>query len=213
MGQKNIELLLLKTIEDLGIVGDIVKVKPGHARNYLLPQRLAEFPTPSRIEGLKVERAKAEAELAHLRSVRAELLKRLTDVSVTLVRSCNAKGHLYGSVNQRDIADALIAAGYGVDVRNIRLSQAIRHIGPYEVPVQFDKDLRADITVLVEPDQPLEEREEMEFDDEGNLIEKPEPGERGRGGRQRRERPRRHEESAEEKTEEPAGEKPAETTA
>lgn len=215
MGRKNVELLLLKTIEDLGIVGDIVKVKPGHARNYLLPQGLAEFPTPSRIESLKAERAKAEAELAHLRSVRAELLERLAGISVTLVRSCNAKGHLYGSVTQRDIADALVEEGYGVDTRNIRLSQAIRHVGPYEVPVQFDKDLRADINVLVEPDHPLEEREEMEFDDEGNLIEKPEPGEEDRRGRPRRGRPR-HEDKAEEKTEKPAKEpteeKPAETT-
>jgi large subunit ribosomal protein L9 len=213
MGRKNVQLLLLKTIEDLGIVGDIVKVKPGHARNYLLPQGLAEFPTPSRIEGLKAERARAEAELAHLRSVRAELLKRLAGVSVTLVRSCNAKGHLYGSVTQRDIADALIAKGYGVDTRNIRLSQAIRHVGPYEVPVQFDKDLRADIAVLVEPDQPLEERDEMEFDDEGNLIEKPEPGQEDRRGRHgRRGKPRR-EERIDKKTEEASGEKPAETTA
>lgn len=212
MGRKNVQLLLLKTIEDLGIVGDIVKVKPGHARNYLLPQGLAEFPTASRIEGLKAERAKAEAELAHLRSVRAELLKRLADVSVTLVRSCNTKGHLYGSVTQRDIADALIAEGYGVDTRNIRLSQAIRHIGPYGVPVQFDKDLRAEITVLVEPDQPLEEREEMEFDDEGNLIEKPEPGQEDRRGRQRRGRPR-HEDRTKAKTEESAEDNTADTSA
>ena len=213
MPAKNVQLLLLKTIEDLGIVGDIVRVKPGHARNYLLPQGLAEFPTPSRIEALKAERAKAEAELAHLRSVRAELLERLSGVSVTLVRSCNAKGHLYGSVTQRDIADALVAEGYGVDTRNIRLSQAIRHIGPYEVPVQFDKDLRADIAVVVEPDQPLEEREEMEFDDEGNLIEKPEPGEEPRGRRHRRGRPRRHEQRDEQGSEDAASKEPAEKPA
>lgn len=214
MARKNVELLLLKTIEDLGIVGDIVRVKTGHARNYLLPQGLAEFPTPEKIEALKAERAAAEAELAHLKSVRAELLERLTGTSVTLIRSCNSKGHLYGSVTQRDIADALVENGYGVDVRNIRLSQAIRHIGQYDVPIQFDKDLRTDVSVVIEPDQPLEEREEMEFDDEGNLIEKPEPGQEPRG-RRGRGRGRRSEEEAAESGEEAAAttEKPAEETA
>jgi len=186
---KNVELLLLRTVENLGIVGDIVRVKPGYARNFLLPHGLAEFPTPSRIEALKEERALARAELAALRKEREELLALMKEVTVTLVRSCNDKGHLYGSVTQRDISDGLQEKGYNVDVRSVRLSNAIRHIGEYPVPIQFDRDLRAEITVLVEPDQPLEEREEMEFDDEGNLIEKSDEKEKGRGRR----KPRRKE--------------------
>ena len=177
---KNIELLLVKSVENLGIVGDIVKVKPGYARNFLLPHQLAEFPTASKIEALKEDRARALAEVAALRSAREELLARMAEVSVTLVRSCNDKGGLYGSVTQRDIADGLQEAGYNVGTRSIRLASAIRQIGAYPVPIQFEKDLRAEITVIVEPDQPLEEREEMEFDDEGNLIEKPEPKKRPR---------------------------------
>ncbi len=169
----NIELLLLKTVENLGIVGDIVRVKAGYARNYLLPHGLAEFPTPSKIEALKEERARAKAEMAALRGEREELLALMSEVTITLVRSCNAKGGLYGSVTQRDIADGLAEAGYDVDVRAIRLHNAIRRIGDHPVPVQFDKDLRTEINVVIEPDQPLEEREEMEFDDEGELIEKP----------------------------------------
>ena len=170
---RNIELLLLRTVENLGIVGDIVKTKAGFARNYLLPHGLAEFPTPSKIEALKEERAIAQSEIRALRSAREELLGRMAEVTVTLVRSCNDKGVLYGSVTQRDVADGLQAAGYDVGVRSVRLSGAIRRIGEYPVPVQFEKDLRTDITVIIEPDQPLEDREEMEFDNEGNLIEKP----------------------------------------
>jgi large subunit ribosomal protein L9 len=187
---RNVQLLLLQTVENLGIVGDIVRVKPGYARNYLLPYGLAEFPTPSRIEALKEERARARAELAALRKEREELLALMKEVTVTLVRSCNDKGHLYGSVTQRDIADGLQERGYNVDVRSVRISNAIRHVGEHAVPIQFDKDLRAEITVMVEPDQPLEEREEMEFDDEGNLIEKTEEGARGRGRRKPRRRDR-----------------------
>ena len=175
---KHIELLLLRTVENLGIVGDIVKVKPGFARNYLLPQQLAEFPTPSKIESLKEQRAQAQAELGRLRSAREELLSRMQEVTITLVRSCNDKGVLYGSVTQRDLADGLQEAGYDVGVRSIRLANAIRRIGEYPVPIQFETDLRAEVMVVIEPDQPLEEREEMEIDDEGNLVEKPRPKKR-----------------------------------
>ena len=118
-------------------------------------------------------RAKAQAQLSALRSAREELLERMKEIRVTLVRSCNDKGILYGSVTQRDIADGLQEQGYDVGTRSIRLANAIRRIGDYTVPIQFEKDLRTEIGVDIDPDQPLEEREEMEFDDEGNLIEKP----------------------------------------
>jgi len=170
---RNVELLLLESVENLGIVGDIVKVKPGYARNYLLPAGIGEKPTPSKIDFLKEARATAQAEVEALRNAREELLSRMEEVSITLVRSCNDKGILYGSVTQRDIADGLQECGYDVGVRSVRLHNALRRIGEYPVPIQFEKDLRTEINVIIEPDQPLEEREEMEFDDEGNLIEKP----------------------------------------
>ena len=169
---KNITLLLLRNVENLGIVGDIVKVKAGYARNYLLPMQFAEFPTASRIEALKDERARAEAEVASLRSQREALLERLEGVAITMQRSCNDQGVLYGSITQRDIADALQAEGYDVGTRSIRLRQSLRRVGEYPVPIQFDKDLRIDINIEVAADRSLEdERVDMEFDDEGNLIE------------------------------------------
>ncbi|MBX3374184.1 MAG: 50S ribosomal protein L9 [Phycisphaeraceae bacterium] len=167
---RNLELLLTRTIEHLGIVGDIVRVRPGYARNYLLPLGIAEPPTKSKIEALKEARAKAQAEVAALRAGREALLSRMEDVRITLTRACNANGLLYGSVTQRDLADGLQAAGYDVGIRSVRLAAAIRRVGEYHVPVQFDRDLRTEITVVIEPDQPLEEREEMEIDDEGELV-------------------------------------------
>ena len=167
---RHIELLLLKNIEHLGIVGDVVRVKRGYARNYLLPHGFAEVPTASRVAMLEEDRAKALADLASLRSAREELLERMVEVTLTMTRSCNDQGVLYGSVTQRDICDALQANGLDVGARSVRLAAAIRRVGTYPVPIQFDKDLRTEITVVVEPDQPLEDREEMEFDDEGNLI-------------------------------------------
>ena len=167
---RHIELLLLKNIEHLGIVGDVVRVKRGYARNYLIPHGFAEVPTASRVAMLEEDRAVALAELASLRSAREELLERMVEVTLTMTRSCNDQGVLYGSVTQRDICDALQTNGLDVGARSVRLAAAIRRVGTYPVPIQFDKDLRTEITVVVEPDQPLEAREEMEFDDEGNLI-------------------------------------------
>ncbi len=163
---KNIELLLTRSVENLGIVGDIVRVKPGFARNFLLPHGLAEFPTPSMIESLKEARAKAQAELAELRSVREGLVAQLEGVSIRMERSCNDQGVLYGSVTQRDIVDALAEAGYGVDVGAVRLSHPIRQVDSYTVPIQFDTDLRSEITVVVDSDRPLDEGEQTEAEAE-----------------------------------------------
>ena len=176
MSRRSIELLLLDDVESLGSVGDGVKVRTGHARNYLLPMGLAEMPTEERIAELQARREAAMARVQARRSARESLVAELEGYEVTLIRSCNDRGGLYGSVTQRDIADSLGTLGFeGVDIRSVRLPTSIRRIGTYEVPVQFEVDLRVDITVTVEPDQPLEEREEMEFDDEGELIEKPAP--------------------------------------
>ena len=176
---RNIELLLQENVENLGIVGDVVKVKPGFARNYLLPMGVAVVPTPQRIADLEAERAEAMANLAAQKDRRKMLLEKLEGIALTMTRSCNDQGVLYGSVSQRDIADGLqeIAEKMGdtMDPRHVRMATSIRHIGTYEIPIQFDQDLRTEIQLIVEPDQALEEREEMEFDDDGELIEKPAP--------------------------------------
>ncbi len=165
---KNVQLLLLKTVENLGIVGDVVKVKPGYSRNYLLPGGLAEPPSATKIEALKEERAKAQAELSALRSARQKLNEELKGATVALVRSSNDQGALYGSVTQRDISDALHEAGFGVDVRSVRLAHPIRRIGSYPVLIQFEKDLRTEVTMVVKADRTLEG-----FTETGDLIEPP----------------------------------------
>jgi large subunit ribosomal protein L9 len=156
MAQKNVELLLLNTIEHLGIVGDVVKVRPGYARNYLLPMLLAEKPTPEKIESLKEARAVALAKQAQMRADRETLVQTLTDMKLVLVRSCNDQGQLYGAVTQRDIADELTAQGHPVDMRAVRLSNPIRRIGAWVCTIQFDRDLKTDIHVHVNPDRALD---------------------------------------------------------
>ena len=155
-----VELLLTRNVENLGIVGDIVKVRAGFARNYLLPHALAEHPTEAKIESLKAARAKALAELAAQRQLREETIAKLGGVSIKLVRSCNDQGVLYGSITQRDIADALVNAGYAVDMRAVRLANPFRRVGSYGCTIQFDRDLKVDITVEVAADRTLESMDE-----------------------------------------------------
>jgi large subunit ribosomal protein L9 len=156
MAARKVELLLNKTVENLGLIGDVVKVKPGYARNYLLPHALAEAPTAEKIEALKSARAQAAAEMEKLRADRAALIARLEGVSIKLVRSVNDQGALYGAVTHRDIADQLVADGFHVDMRAVRLGQTIRRIGSYSCAIVFDRELRTEIGVEVAPDRTLE---------------------------------------------------------
>lgn len=160
-----VELLLLRTIENLGIVGDIVKVRAGFARNYLLPHALAETPTPEKIEALKDARAKAQANVNAQRATREATIQKLDGYTLKLVRSCNDQGLLYGSTTQRDISDALVAVGFPVDMRAVRLATPFRRIGSYHCTIQFDRDLKVDITIDVAADRQLESVMRAQDDD------------------------------------------------
>ncbi|MFN3166242.1 MAG: 50S ribosomal protein L9 [Phycisphaeraceae bacterium] len=157
---KQIELLLLDTIENLGIVGDVVKVKPGYARNYLLPHGLAEAPTEEKIKELSARRAEVEAELKKLRGEQEALLEKLTDYELTLERSANEQGILFGGVSQHDISEALQAEGFAVEDRHVRIGEKISRLDTYHIPIQLAKDLKCEIKLWVVSDKPLEELEE-----------------------------------------------------
>ncbi|MDP7559399.1 MAG: 50S ribosomal protein L9 [Planctomycetota bacterium] len=167
---RRIELLLTANVENLGIVGDVVRVRMGYARNYLLPMGVAEIPTQEKMDALAEQREIALQEYEANRTKQASIIEKLEGITLTLTRSANDQGGLYGSVTQRDIADALSENGFTVGTRAVRLHSAIRRVGEYPVTVQFGTDMKVDVEVTVNPDRPLEDREEMEFDDEGNLI-------------------------------------------
>ncbi len=172
---KNAELLLTENVYNLGIVGDIVKVRMGYARNYLLPRGIATEPSEEKIKELAAKREEAERQLRELRAERERMVEKLDGYEISMTRSCNDQGQLYGSVTQKDIADALGEEGFNINPRDVRLSQTIKRIDSYSVPIKLDQDLEAEIKLWVAPDRELvsEEREDMEFDNEGNLIEKP----------------------------------------
>ena len=156
MAKRNVELLLNITVENLGLVGDVVKVKPGHARNYLLPHGLAEYPTAEKIEALKDARATAAAAMQKRQEGRAKLIARLTDVTIKLIRSVNDQGALYGAVTHRDIFDQLQVDGFPVEIHAVRLANTVRRIGTYTCAIVFDRELRTEINIEVLPDRTLE---------------------------------------------------------
>ncbi len=173
-----IQLLLTETVDGLGIVGDVVGVKAGYARNFLLPRGYATVPSDEAIAELAEKRKVAEKELSDLRAVREKIVGNLEGLELHLERSCNDFGMLYGSVTQKDIATALGENGYVVKPREVRLPQAIKRVDSYEIPIKLATDLEATIKLWVVADRDLptdDDRVEMEFDNEGNLVE---PGSR-----------------------------------
>ncbi len=156
MAKRNVELLLNISVENLGLVGDVVKVKPGHARNDLLPHGLAEYPTAEKIEALKDARATAAAAMQKRQEGRAKLIERLTDVTIKLIRSVNDQGALYGAVTHRDIFDQLVLDGFPVEMQAVRLANTVRRIGSYTCAIVFDRELRTEINIEVLPDRTLE---------------------------------------------------------
>lgn len=172
---KSVEVLLLDTVEGLGIVGDVVHVRSGYARNFLLPRELATEPSDELVKQLAARRADAEKKMAQQRQARESMISKLDGVEITLQRSCNDAGLLYGSVTQQDIAEALTSQGMEVRPRDVRLPQTIKRIDSYEVTIRPETDLVATIKVWVVADRELdlgEDRKEIEFDEEGNPMDK-----------------------------------------
>jgi len=172
---KNLKLLLTESVDSLGIVGDVVTVRTGYARNFLLPRNMATTPSEEAIKAVASKRAEAERAVAQLRKDRETLVSRMNGVEISLQRSCNDMGHLYASVTQQEIATALTAAGYpGVKPRDVRLHQTIKRIDAYDVHIKFESELEATIKLWVLADRKLDldKREEVEVDDHGNRIAK-----------------------------------------
>lgn len=158
MSTKNrIKLLLTENIDNLGIVGDIVEVRGGFARNYLLPQGRATEPTKGNVARVAERRAQVEAELQARRAQQEKMIGELATLEVTLQRSHNEEGLLYGSVNQHDIALAMSELGYKVAEREIRIGTPIKRLDSYKIPIQLASDLKAEIKLWVVSDKPADQ--------------------------------------------------------
>ncbi|MFH1748521.1 MAG: 50S ribosomal protein L9 [Planctomycetota bacterium] len=163
-------LLLLKDIAKLGNLGDIVEVKIGYARNYLLPQRLATEPTEENIKAIEEDRKRASSERSRRLKVFTDLVAQLEEVTVTIGAAANPEGTLYGSVGTKEIADALHAQGFAVRPEHIALDTPIRTLDNRMVTIRFSDEVETQIKVWVvkegsaDHDHEPEERTETDAD-------------------------------------------------
>lgn len=143
------EVLLKRNIENLGRIGDVVTVRPGYARNYLLPLGYCVPVTKANLQQIEKERAKAMAEEAARVADLKSLAEKLGQTSVTIEGRANEQGHLFGSVNAAQIASALAEKGFPVEEKNVRLEHPLKEIGVFDVPVHLHAGVEATVKVWV----------------------------------------------------------------
>jgi len=143
------ELLLKQNIEHLGRIGDVVKVKSGYARNYLLPRGLAVAVTKSNLAAIEQARAAALAEEQQRVAAMKELATKLGEASVTIEGRASAEGHLFGSVTVGNIAAALREKGIPVEDKQVRLEQPLKQVGVYDVVVHLHATVEVNVKVWV----------------------------------------------------------------
>ncbi|MEO6596898.1 MAG: 50S ribosomal protein L9 [Planctomycetota bacterium] len=148
------ELLLRQNVEHLGRIGELVEVKRGYARNYLLPRGLAVMVTKSNVAEIERARARAlleeQSRIANLK----EFATKIGEASVTIESRANAEGHLFGSVTAPQIAAALREKGLNIDDRQIRLEQPLKEIGVFDVAVHLHTSVEATVKVWVVQQKP-----------------------------------------------------------
>jgi large subunit ribosomal protein L9 len=145
-----VKLILREDVENLGKGGELVDVKPGYGRNFLLPRGLAVLANPKNVRELEHQKRVADAKAAKMKASAQAVAKRLAETPVTLKRKVGEQDKLYGSVTALDIVEALGARGLQLDRRLLSMPEPIKTVGEFEVPVKVHRDVDAKVKVKVE---------------------------------------------------------------
>jgi large subunit ribosomal protein L9 len=143
------EIILLERVDKLGKLGDVVKVKPGYARNFLLPTGKALRASKANMERFEAERAERENNNAVARSEAEGKMSGMDGLSVILVRAASEMGQLFGSVSSRDIAIAVSEAGHEIDKRQVVMDKAIKTLGLFPVAINLHAEVQTIVTVNI----------------------------------------------------------------
>ena len=162
-------ILLREDIDNLGGRGEVIKVKAGYARNYLLPRGLALLATKGNVKQVEAVKTALLKKAATEKSTAAAQADQMKDIALTFKRKAGAEGTLFGSVTSMDIAEALQAKGYEIDRKKITLKEAIKITGEYSVPVKLHREviLNVAVTVVAEgatPEAKEEVKEEVKVE-------------------------------------------------
>lgn len=143
------EVILLERIEKLGQMGDVVTVKPGFARNFLLPQKKALRASKDNLAFFEKQRVQLEALNLKRKEEAQAVADKMSGLSVLMVRQAGESGLLYGSVSGKDVADAVKGAGYTIERRMVNLDQPIKTLGSYGVRVSLHPEVAVTVTITV----------------------------------------------------------------
>ncbi|OQX11710.1 MAG: 50S ribosomal protein L9 [Thiothrix lacustris] len=145
------QVILLKKVENLGALGNVVSVRPGYARNFLVPQGKAQMATKANLAAFEVRRAELEAEAEAILAAAHARRDQLAEMVLTIKGKAGNEGKLFGSVSNIEIAEAIQAAGIEIERREIRMPDgAIRHLGEFEIGVHLHAEVDTTIKVVVE---------------------------------------------------------------
>jgi large subunit ribosomal protein L9 len=153
------QVILLERVEKLGQMGDEVRVKDGFARNFLLPKKKALRATKANRDYFQTQKAQLEARNLERKKEAEAIAKKLDGKSFTLIRQAGDRGQLYGSVSPRDVADAMEKGGFSVDRHQVNISQAIKAIGLFTLPVVLHPEVKVNITINIARSEDEAERQ------------------------------------------------------
>ena len=143
------QIILLERVEKLGKLGDVVSVKPGYARNYLLPSGKALRANKENLEKFEAERTELEARNADAKTAAQIRAGSMDGLTVALVRAASEMGQLFGSVSSRDIANAIVEAGHDLDKRQVNMDKSIKTLGLFPIRVSLHAEVDSIVTVNV----------------------------------------------------------------
>ncbi|HEY5443033.1 MAG TPA: 50S ribosomal protein L9 [Pyrinomonadaceae bacterium] len=146
------KVLLREDVDDLGARGEIVRVRAGYARNYLLPRNLAVEASTGNVKGIEAERAALLKKEAKERSTAEAQSQKMSSLVLEFKRKSGEQGALYGSVTSMDVAEALKEKGYEIDRHRIHLREPLKRLGEYSVPVRLHREVTIDLQVKVQPE-------------------------------------------------------------
>jgi large subunit ribosomal protein L9 len=146
------KVLLREDVDDLGARGEIVRVRSGYARNYLLPRNLAVEATAGNVKGIEAERAALLKKEANERATAEAQSQQMGSLELEFKRKAGEQGHLYGSVTSMDIAEELKERGYEIDRHRIHLREPLKRVGDFVVPIRLHRDVTIDLKIRVAPE-------------------------------------------------------------
>jgi large subunit ribosomal protein L9 len=146
-----ISILLTNNVPHFGVPGDLIKVRPGFARNYLLPQGLATFATPHNLRIVEKHRERLRALEAARRADLMALAAQIAQRSLTIEANANEEGHLYGSVNADQIANSIVTEGFQIAAEQVRIEGPLKELGLYTIKLHLGQDVETEVKLWVVP--------------------------------------------------------------